>query len=307
MAEFLTLPELIGFYHPETGEPWAIKGLLASCIVGVTCGVLGCFLVLRNMSLIGDALSHAVLPGVVVSYMIFGNNDVGFFIGATIAGLLTSILITWIQQNVRTENDAAMGIVFTAMFAIGVIGISIISDRPGTHLDLDDFLFGQLLGVSSENLILTGMVGTFVILSIMVLFRQLFISTFQPIVAITMNVNVGYIHYFLMLLLSFAIVASLQTVGVILVVAMLVTPAATALLLADRLSTVLVIAGVVGLLASFLGWNTAIIIDIPPGPSIALMVFFFYLIAAVFAPKRGLLTRLLARRKLSREINQTAS
>ena len=114
-------------------EPWVIRALLTSSMVGILCGTLGCFIVLRNMSLIGDALSHAILPGIFVAFVLVGYSTIGFFIGSTIAGLLTAIAITWIQTNVKTKNDAAIGIIFTAMFSIGVIGISkllLISDTP---------------------------------------------------------------------------------------------------------------------------------------------------------------------------------
>jgi ABC-type Mn2+/Zn2+ transport system permease subunit len=121
-------------------EPWALRALLASSMVGVMCGILGSFIVLRNMSLIGDALAHAILPGVVFAFMLVGQNALGFFLGSVIAGLLTAFLITWIQQKVNTKNDAAIGIVFTAMFSIGIIGISSINRQPGVHLDLKDFL-----------------------------------------------------------------------------------------------------------------------------------------------------------------------
>ncbi len=132
-------------------EPWALRALIASTMVGVTCGTLGAFIVLRNMSLIGDALSHAILPGVVVAFVLLGYNTLGFFFGSVVAGLLSAMAITWIQQHIKTKNDAVVGIVFTAMFSIGVIGISAIS-RTGVHLDLKDFLFGNVLGVSNQDL-----------------------------------------------------------------------------------------------------------------------------------------------------------
>jgi len=216
-------------------EPWAIRALIASVMVGVSCGVLGCFIVLRNMALIGDAISHSVLPGVFFALLIVGYNPIGFFIGSVIAGLMAAIAITWIQRNIKTKNDAAIGIVFTSMFAIGVIGISYVSKNHGVHLDLKDFLFGNMLGVSNEDLFLTTGLTFYVLVNIYIFYRQLFVSTFQPAIAQTMGISVELMHYFLMLLLSFVIVAALKAVGVILVVAMLITPASTALLLNNRL------------------------------------------------------------------------
>ena len=283
-------------------QEWAIRALLASSMVGFMCGVLGCFIVLRNMALIGDALAHAILPGVVVAFMIVGYSALGFFVGSVIAGLLTAAGITWIQHNVKTKNDAAIGIVFTAMFAIGVIGISGVS-REGVHLDLKDFLFGNVLGVSNEDLYLTAAVTVYVLISIKVFYRYLFATTFQEVVAQTMGISVKMIHYFLMLMLSFAVVASLGTVGVILVVAMLITPASTALLLSDRLQNVLVIAGIVGLFSAIIGLFFAIILEAPPGPMMAVVATLFYLVAVFFSPKRGLVFKFFQKRKLQKRIN----
>lgn len=283
-------------------EPWALRALFASSMVGVMCGVLGCFIVLRNMALIGDALSHAILPGVVVAFLVGMGTTLGFFGGAVIAGLLSAVAITWIQRNVKTKNDAAIGIVFTAMFSIGVIGISSISRIPGVHLDLKDFLFGNVLGVGNEDLWLTAAITVYVLICVAVFFRYLFITTFQPVIAETMGISTSAIHYFLMLLLSFAVVASLQTVGVILVVAMLVTPASTALLLTNRLEKVLILAAFFGLLSAVSGLALAIIFEMPPGPAMAVAATIFYLIAALFSPQKGLVFRFFQKRKLQAKI-----
>lgn len=282
-------------------QEWAIRALLASSMVGIMCGVLGCFIVLRNMALIGDALAHAILPGVVVAFVLVGYSTIGFFTGSVIAGLLTAVGITWIQHNVKTKNDAAIGIVFTAMFSIGVMGISGIS-RTGVHLDLKDFLFGNVLGVSNEDLYLTAGVTIYVLVSIKVFYRYLFATTFQEVIAQTMGISVTKIHYFLMLMLSFAVVASLGTVGVILVVAMLITPASTALLLSDRLQKVLVIAGIIGFLSAVIGLVLAIIFETTPGPAMAVVATLFYLLAVFFSPKRGLVFKFFQKRKLQRKI-----
>ncbi|WP_020567643.1 metal ABC transporter permease [Neolewinella persica] len=272
-------------------EVWAVRAIIASSMVGLMCGVLGCFIVLRNMSLVGDALAHAILPGVVVAFLLVGYSTLAFFSGAVVAGLLTAFGITWIQQQVKTKNDAAIGIVFTSMFSLGVILISRISRNDGVHLDLKDFLFGYALGVSDTDLLLTGMVMAYVLVSIAVFYRYLFASTFQDVVAQTMGIPVKLLHYFLMLLLSFAVVASLQTVGVILVVAMLITPAATALLLAQRLKIVILIAGGLGMLSAIVGMVFAVWLNTPPGPAMALVATFLYLLTVVFAPRRGMVAK----------------
>jgi ABC-type Mn2+/Zn2+ transport system permease subunit/Mn-dependent DtxR family transcriptional regulator len=283
-------------------QPFAIRALLASIMVGVMCGILGCFIVLRNMALIGDALSHAILPGVVVAFMVFGYSTLGFFAGSVIAGLLTAVLITWIQQKIQTKNDAAIGIVFTAMFSLGVMGISWISKEQAVHLDLKDFLFGNVLGVSDEDLYLTLGITVYVVLSVILFYRYLFISTFQPIIAQTMGISTKLIHYFLMLLLSFAVVASLRTVGVILVVAMLITPASTALLISNRLKQVITLSALIGLFAAVAGLVLAIIFDTTPGPAMAVVATILYLLVALFSPSKGLIFSYVRSQKLKRRI-----
>jgi ABC-type Mn2+/Zn2+ transport system permease subunit/Mn-dependent DtxR family transcriptional regulator len=281
---------------------WAIRAILASSMVGIMCGLIGCFIVLRNMSLIGDALSHAILPGIFVSFILVGYSTIGFFTGSVIAGLLTAVAITWIQQNISTKNDAAIGIVFTAMFSIGVIGISWISQEKGAHLDLKDFLFGNVLGISSEDLIITAVVLVYTLASVVLFFRYLFITTFQSTIAQTMGISVKTIHYFLMLLLSFAVVSALRSVGVILVVAMLITPASTALLLSNRLQKVLVISAIIGLISAVMGMILAIIFNTTPGPVMVLFVTAIYLLVAIFAPEKGFIPQYLARLSQSNRI-----
>jgi ABC-type Mn2+/Zn2+ transport system permease subunit/Mn-dependent DtxR family transcriptional regulator len=281
---------------------WAIRALIASSMVGVMCGVLGVFIVLRNMSLIGDALSHAILPGVVFGFVVAGYSLIGFFTGAVIAGLIAAVIITWIQQNVKTKNDAAIGIVFTAMFSIGVMKISQISRDDGVHLDLKDFLFGNVLGVSNEDLYLTAFVTVYVLVSVIVFYRYLFATTFQSVIAETMGISVQTVHYYLMLLLSFAVVASLKTVGVILVVAMLITPAATALLLTDKLQRVIFLAGLIGLFSAILGLILAIVLETTPGPAMAVTATGFYLLSVFFAPQRGLLFKAINKRQIRQKV-----
>ena len=283
-------------------QEWAIRALIASALVGVMCGVLGAFIVLRNMALIGDALAHAILPGVVVAFLILGYSALGFFTGAVIAGLITALGITWIQQNVQTKNDAAIGIVFTCMFSIGVVGISSISHDEGVHLDLKDFLFGNVLGVYNEDLILTASICIYLMISVYIFYRYLFVTTFQEVIAETMGISVQVIHYFLMLMLSFAVVASLRTVGVIQVVAMLITPASTALLLTNRLKKVIFVAGFLGLASAVIGLLTSIMFSTTPGPMMAIIATLFYVLAVFFSPSKGLLFKRLNRLKQRRKI-----
>ncbi|MFN8437256.1 MAG: iron chelate uptake ABC transporter family permease subunit [Cytophagales bacterium] len=272
---------------------YASRALLASIMVGVTCGVLGCFVILRRMALIGDALSHAILPGVVAGFIFFGHNPLAMFIGAVLSGLFTSVVITWIQRNSITKDDSSIGIVFTAMFALGIVGISWITKREGVHLDMKDFLFGNVLGVTNQDLALTYLIGTFVIISIISFYKYFFVSTFDPIIAATLGVSVALMHYFTMFLLSITIVSSLQSVGVILVVAMLIIPGSTAYLLTNKLTSMLLISALVGALSAFLGLYIAIITELTPGPLMALSGTVFFISALLFSPKRGLLIKLV--------------
>jgi ABC-type Mn2+/Zn2+ transport system permease subunit/Mn-dependent DtxR family transcriptional regulator len=269
--------------------PWVPRALFTASLVGMMCGILGCFIVLRNMSLIGDALSHAVLPGIFVAFLLVGYSSLGFFIGASIAGLISALAISLIQQYVTTKNDAAIGIIFTTMFAIGVIGITWLESHGSVHLDLDHFLFGNVIGIGSEDIYLTVIIAIYTVISVSLFYRQLFITTFQPTIAETMGISTKYIHYFLMLLLSFSIVVSLRAVGVILVVAMLITPASTALLLSNKFKHVIVISAVIGIISAIIGIFISIIFDFPPGPTMTLVATTFYFLAVLFSPSKGLI------------------
>ena len=285
-------------------EEWALRALIASSLVGMMCGVIGSFMVLRNMSLIGDALSHAILPGIFVAFVLVGYSSVGFFVGTLIAALVSAMGITWIQSNVKTKNDAAIGIIFTFMFSIGVIGISYLNNQQGVHLDLKDFLFGTILGVSDEDILITTIVTVYVIASVVILFRYLFITTFQPTIAQTMGISTKLIHYFLMLLLSFAVVAALRTVGIILVVAMLITPSATALLLSNKLKYVVILSGILGLVSAIIGLIAAIALNTTPGPAMCVVATLFYFIAVFLSPSKGLIFRYVRNRKQDRTIEK---
>ena len=281
---------------------WAIRALVTSSIVGITCGIIGSFIVLKNMSLIGDALSHSILPGIYFAFIIVGYSTLGFFIGSVLAGIVTAVAITWIQTNVKTKNDAAIGIVFTAMFAIGVIGISSLNNTQGNHIDLKDFLFGNVLGISNHDIVLSAMVLLFTIGSIALFFRQFFLTTFQPVIAQTMGVSIKMVHYFLMLLLSFAVVSALQSVGVILVVAMLITPASTALLLSHKLQKVIVISSFIGLISAIGGIIIAILYNLPPGPTIVLVSTGFYIVAVFLSPEKGIIQSWIKKKSQNRKI-----
>ncbi|WP_425424975.1 metal ABC transporter permease [Anaerobacillus alkalilacustris] len=265
------------------------NALIAAILVGIICGVVGCFIILRGMSLMGDAISHAVLPGIVIAYML----GINFFVGAVITGVITALSIGYISQNSRIKDDSAIGIMFTAAFALGVV---LNSTLKGTSVNLWHILFGNVLAVSRTDLWITFGMGIFVILMIILFYRPLLLSTFDPTMAKATGLPVKFIHYMLMLLLSLVTVASLQTVGIILVVAMLITPGATAYLLTDRLSTMLVMAAVFGGISGVIGLYYSVLFDVSSGSTIVLVASILFGLAFFFSPKQGVLWKIFRSR-----------
>jgi ABC-type Mn2+/Zn2+ transport system permease subunit len=268
--------------------------LYASILIGIICGVIGCFIILRGMALMGDAISHAVLPGVAISYML----GASFFIGAVITGVLTAIGIGFISRNTRVKEDSAIGLMFTAAFALGIV---IINLMDSVSVDLYHILFGNVLGVSRGDLKFILGIGIAVLICIILFYRQLLISTFDSTMAKAIGIPTGLIHYMLMLLLSLVTVASLKAVGIILVVAMLITPGATAYLLTDRLSVMLWISSLIGVISSIAGLVLSYIFDVSSGAAIVLVATTFFVLAMLFSPRQGLLFRKQKLRQMQSE------
>lgn len=266
------------------------KALITSVMVGIICGVIGSFIVLRGMALMGDAISHAVLPGVAISYIL----GINYFYGAVVFGILTALGIGAISQNSRIKNDASIGIVFSAAFAIGIILITMAESAT----DLTQILFGNVLHVRSSDMWLTLGIGFIVLLVVVSFFKELLISSFDETMAAVYGLKTKFIHYGIMILLTLVTVASLQTVGVILVVSMLVTPASTAFLLTNRLSMMVTLAAFFGGLSSIIGMYFSYIYNLPSGPVIALAATAIFLIAFIFSPRQGLLWSMLKDRKI---------
>ncbi|WP_100372417.1 metal ABC transporter permease [Bacillus sp. FJAT-45037] len=272
------------------------QALLAAVLVGIICGVIGCFIILRGMALMGDAISHAVLPGVVISYMI----GINFFFGAMVTGVLTALAIGYVSQNSRIKDDSAIGILFTAAFALGIV---MITGLRGTGVDLWHILFGNVLAVSRDDLWVTAGIGFFVLSLIVLFYRPLLISTFDPIMARATGIPVKFIHYLLMFLLSLVTVASLKSVGIVLVVAMLITPGATAYLLTDRLPVMLSLSALFGVISAIVGIYFSVIYDVASGASIVLVASFLFGLAFFFGPKQGVVIRGFRARKFKRASN----
>jgi ABC-type Mn2+/Zn2+ transport system permease subunit/Mn-dependent DtxR family transcriptional regulator len=260
------------------------RALVASVLVGVVCGVLGCYIVLRRMALIGDALSHAVLPGVAIAFIIGAD----FFLGAVSAGIVTAVLIGWVTANSRVKEDAAIGVVFTGAFALGIVLITLIQSRS---VDLFHMLFGNVLGVDDRDLLATALITGVVLVTIAATFKELLLHAFDPTMAAAIGLPRKGLHYLLMVLLSLTVVASLQTVGLVLVVAMLITPASTAYLLTDRFSRMLTISAVVGVISAVVGLYASYYWNVSSGAAIVLVATLLFFVAMLFAPKRGLVLR----------------
>ena len=274
--------------------------LVGSVLIGAVLGVLGCFVILRRMALIGDAISHAVLPGVVVAFLLVSTGITGLFVGALAAGILTAVGINVVSRFSRVKEDAAVGIVFTAMFALGVILISWLP--AGTHFDMKCFLFGDPLAVQRADLISIMVIVPIVLGAVIVLFRPLKLMSFDSVMASTMGFNTTALHYLLMILLAGTVVAALRSVGVIMAVAMLITPAAVGYQLTNRLQTMIVIAAAMGALSAFTGMFLAFQVDCPPGPAMVLVATLFFVAAMVFAPERGVLAERRRRRRVHNHI-----
>ncbi|HCV1786906.1 TPA: metal ABC transporter permease [Staphylococcus aureus] len=263
------------------------RALITSIIVGIVCGTVGSLIVLRGLSLMGDAMSHAVLPGVALSFL-FG---IPMFVGALITGMIASIFIGYITSSSKTKPDAAIGISFTAFLASGIIIISLIN----TTTDLYHILFGNLLAITNSAFLTTIVTGSIVLILIIIFYRPLMISTFDPTFSRMSGLNTTLLHYFVMLLLSLVTVASIQTVGIILVVALLITPASTAFLISKKLYSMMIIASLISVISSIVGLYYSYIYNIPSGATIVLCTFVIYIITLFFTKftnrkKRGSLT-----------------
>jgi len=265
-----------------------LRGLLAVIMVGIVCAVVGSFVVLRGMAFLGDALAHAILPGVAIGYLVSGGARGALFWWGLGAAVLTALGIGAIGKGSQVKEDTAIGIIFAGMFALG---IALISSARSYAVDLSHFLFGDVLGVAARDLWLTGAFGVIVLFIILALYKEFTVLSFDPVLVVTLRMPATLLHYLLLVLIALAIVVSLQTVGVALMVAMLVTPAATAFLLTRRLSRMIALAALIGASSGIIGLYLSYYISIASGAAIVLVCTGFFLLALLFAPQRGVLWR----------------
>ncbi|MCB8501054.1 metal ABC transporter permease, partial [Enterococcus faecalis] len=259
------------------------NALITSVVIGIVSGTVGCFIILRGMSLMGDAISHAVLPGVAISYIL----GINFFIGAIVFGLLASIIITFIKSNSVIKGDTAIGITFSSFLALGVILIGV----ANSSTDLFHILFGNILAVQDIDKWITIGVSVLVLVIVVLFFKELLITSFDPLMAKAMGMNVNFYHYLLMVLLTLVAVTAMQSVGTILIVAMLITPAATAYLYANSLKTMIFISATVGASSSLLGLFIGYSFNIAAGSSIVLTAASLFVISFLISPKQKFLRK----------------
>jgi manganese transport system permease protein len=264
-----------------------VKAILVSAFVGLICAFLSCYMTLKGWALMGDAVSHAVTPGVVIAHLL----NLPFALGAFVFGVSSVLAIGFIKSKTRIKEDTVIGLVFTGFFALGLV---LISKNPA-NVDLMHILFGNVLGISDQDIIQTLIVGVITLVTLLVLQKDLLLFCFDPTHARSIGLNITALYYILLSVLSLTIVAALQTVGIILVVAMLVTPGAIAYLLSDRFDHMIIIATASGVFSSVMGTYISYHIDGATGGCIVVLQTLLFLVAMVFAPKHGLLVRVKTR------------
>lgn len=275
-------------------DPSLRYALAGSILLGISCGLLGSFIVVRKLALMGDALSHAVLPGVALGFLwSMTKNPAAIFVGATLAGLAGALCVNLIKQTTKIKEDAALGIVLASFFAVGISMMTMIQRLPtGNKSGLDKFLFGQAAAISAADVKLMSVVTVVTVLAVVLLYRGFLATSFDPGFATALGFPTALLHHGLMLLLAFSIVIALQAVGVVLVSAMLVTPAAAAYLLTDRMHRMLVLAAIFGMFAGVLGAFLSFLgSSLPTGPFMVLAASAVFGGAFLFGPRHGVIAR----------------
>jgi manganese/iron transport system permease protein len=272
---FITDPLAYGFMQ---------RGLVAALLVGVVCAVMGTFVVLKGLAFIGDAVSHAAFPGLVVAYII----GAPLYIGGAVAAVTTALAIGLVSRRSRLRFDTSVGVLFAGTFAFGVLLFSTIE---GYVTDLLGYLLGNVLGIGVGDLVQVAVLGAIVLSVVLVLRKELLFATFDPLGAAASGLPVAALEYLLLALLGVTIVVSIQAVGIIMVVAMLVTPAATAQLLVVQFNRMVAVAVILAALSALLGLYLSFYLNLASGASIVLIETLFFAIALVGGPKTGLLSR----------------
>jgi len=281
---------MIDFFLTPLTYPFIQRALIASVLVGGLCAIIGTYVVLRGMAFLGDALAHAILPGVALAFLLGGD----LFIGALIMSIVAAIGIGYLTRSGRVREDTAIGIIFSGALALGIV---LISSARSYQTDLTHILFGNVLGVTDRDLLLTIGCGIVVLVIILLLYKEFLVFTFDPIFAATLKLPVGALRYLLMILLAVTVVVSLQTVGVGLVAALLVTPAAAASLLTRRLSMMMIVSAAIGIFSSLAGLFVSYYLNVSTGASIVLICTAIFILILTFSPRDGLIQRYRLKRR----------
>ncbi len=284
MLDFLIEPLQYGFMQ---------RSLIVAIVVGIICAVVGTYLMVQRLALLGDAISHSVLPGVAIAFLL----DFNIFIGAFIAGLISTICINLISNQSQIKEDAAMGIVFSAFFALGITLITVV--QKDNKIDLNHFLFGNILSVSFSEVRDTIITAIFILLIVFFFYKELLFYTFDKLGAQSVGLPVYWLDLSLMILIGLTIVASLKAVGVILVLSLLITPSATAYLLVKRLHQVMFVGVIVGVISSISGMYLSFYFNLPSGPAIVLVATSFFIFSFLFSPSQGIITQYIKTKILS--------
>lgn len=259
--------------------PFMVNAFVISVVIALPAALLSCFLVLKGWSLMGDAVSHAVLPGVVIAYMI----NIPFIIGAFVAGMVCALLTGYLKENSRIKQDTVMGVVFSGMFGLGIV----LYTKIQSDVHLDHILFGNMLGVGWDDILTTGIIAIFVTAVLTVKWRDLVLHSFDPAQAKVAGLPVSLIHYGLLVILSLTIVAALTAVGIILTIALLIAPGAIAFLITRRFVTMMLVAVAASVFSTFTGVYLSFFMDSAPAPTIVLLMTILFIIAFVWSTQRA--------------------
>jgi len=276
----------MGWLTDPLGYDFALRALAEVVVMGVSCGAIGAYVVVRRLAFIGDAISHAVFPGIVMAYLL----GVSIVLGALVAGIVTALAIGWVARGGRIREDTAIGIFFAAAFALGIVLISTQQTYQG---DLTGFLIGNLQGVSVEDLLVSAGTATVLLVALAALHKELLMVSFDRTLAAALGYPVYGLDLLLLLMLTVTIVVSIQAVGIILVLAMLITPAATARLLVDRFGPMIVLGAAIGAVVGVVGYYLSFHLGTASGATIVLLMTGIFLVAFVFSPRHGLLAHRL--------------
>ena len=292
---YLIVTNILNWFTEPLRYGFLVQAIWVSAFVGLVCAVLSCYITLKGWSLMGDAISHAVVPGVVIAYAI----NIPFAIGAFIFGFGATIAIGYIKSNTRLKEDAVIGIVFTGFFAFGLV---IITKIP-SNIDLFHILFGNVLGISKSDIIQTLISGIITLVIILLRRKDLLLFCFDPNHAKAIGLNTQMMYYTLLSVLALTIVAALQTAGIILVISMLVTPGSIGYLLSDRFDYMLIISVISSVFSCVFGTYVSYHLDVSTGGSIVVLLTLLFVLAMIFAPKYGILVQQL-RKHTNQELDE---